>query len=390
MSKKTLLLVIILVASSTLASGSPGKRIGPRMIYDPVDQRIILYGGAHWQGGYTFYGELWSYEYETDTWTALETSNDPPPRFNAMLAYIPGRHQLFLFGGWSTNDRIGDTWIFDFESSRWTELHPGNQPSRRSDSSIAYDPENDVVVLYSGYLLDDSHSQDTWIYSFEEENWIQRHPDDLPLGQYGHYMVYAESTGQLLMYPGHWCVYSNGVMTDHGYGGNIWEYDVVDDSWIEHRSTPTPPGRYWGNIVYDSTEDRMILFGGHGAVDFDDTWTYGIEDGAWEKAEQGVKPSKRGSIGMAYDPINHVVVLFGGFSEAGQSLGDTWILDCETLTWHQPETSTPTTALSEPDNPPEENSQQRPIPGFPVWSIPFSMSILILANRRTHRGTRSD
>jgi len=241
-----------------------------------------FYGGAHWDNGYTFYGELWSYKLESNTWTKLETNNNPEPRFNSMIVYIPGRHQLFLFGGFTANDRIADTWIYDFESNRWTELEPRNQPSPRSDSCIAYDPENDVVVLYSGYLVDDSHTQDTWIYIFEEENWILRNPDNPPLGQYGHYIVYADSTDQLLMYPGHWSIFSNGEMVSHGFGGNIWEYDVVEDTWTEHISDSNPPGRYWGNLVYDSTDNRLILFGGNGAIDYDDTWVYNIEEKSME------------------------------------------------------------------------------------------------------------
>nr|NIT59042.1 hypothetical protein [Fodinibius sp.]NIY27625.1 hypothetical protein [Fodinibius sp.] len=109
---------------------------------------------------YVFYGELWSYDYENNTWSTLNSYNAPDPRFNHMLAYLPGRHQLFLFGGWSEDDRIADTWIFDLESSSWIELHPRTQPSPRSDSSLAYDPQNDVIVLFSGYLLNDTHSLD--------------------------------------------------------------------------------------------------------------------------------------------------------------------------------------------------------------------------------------
>ena len=243
------------------------------MVYDRANHRTLLYGGAHWQTQYNFYDELWSYEYETNTWTLLETNNNPDPRFNSMLVYIPERQQLFMFGGWSKDDRIADTWILDLSTSTWTQLHPETQPSPRSDASIEYDPVNDVIVLYSGYLLNDTHLQDTWIYSFKEENWIKQNPEYSPLGQYGHYMVYVESTGQLLVYPGHWSVFTNGVMVEHGFGGNIWEYDVIDDSWVEYVSGYSPPGRYWGSLVYDSSEDRLILFGGHGDVNFDDTWT---------------------------------------------------------------------------------------------------------------------
>lgn len=300
-----------------------------------------------------------------------------------MLVYIPGRHQLFLFGGFSADDRIADTWIFDFESNKWTELHPNTQPSPRSDSSIKYDPKNDVVVLYSGYLLNDTNLQDTWIYSFDDENWIEQNPENPPLGQYGNYMVYVESTGHLLMYPGHWSVYSNGERVSHGFGGNLWEYDVENDLWIEHSSTITPPGRYWGSLVYDSTEDRLILFGGHGAADYDDTWNYSVVDGVWEKVEQSFKPSKRSSIGVVYDPDNHVVVLFGGFSEARQSLGDTWVLDCETLTWNQPELITTSEV-------PEEENQNTFIPGFPVWSAVLAVLVYYINRQHTQTEIKID
>ena len=368
--------ILFFTVSIGRVSADPEPRIGARMIYDPVDQRIIMYGGATYHNGYSFFDELWSYETETNTWTQLEMHNSPDPRFNAMLTYLPGRHQLFLFGGWSHEDRTDGTYIFDFATSTWTELHPNNQPSKRSDASIAYDPENDVIVLYSGYLQNDTHTRDTWIYSFTEGNWIKQHPENMPLGQYGHYMVYTEETGQLLMYPGHWSTWSNGVMTSHGFGGNIWEYDVVGETWTEYPSAPTPTGRYWGYLVYDSTESRLILYGGHGAVDYDDTWTYDIETQTWDRASQTVKPSKRGCQAMAYDPENNVVVVFGGYSETGQSLGDTWILDCEKLTWSQPETQT-----IEPETNSEAETTSNGIPAYPIISILFAFTVIVYTKK---------
>jgi N-acetylneuraminic acid mutarotase len=372
-------LAFLLAFSPILATGDPEPRIGARMIYDPVNQRILMYGGADWQNGYTFYDELWSYEPESNTWTQLEMHNSPDPRFNTMLVYLPERHQLFLYGGMSSSDRADGTYIFDIETSTWTELHLSNQPSRRSDASIAYDPENDVVVLYSGYLQNNSHTQDTWIYSFTEENWLRQNPENTPLGQYGHYMVYAEETKQLLMYPGHWSIYSHGVFVDHGWGGNIWEYDVVDELWTEHESTPRPPGRYWGYLVYDSTENRLILFAGGGAVDYDDTWTYDIMTGTWEQATQTIKPSKRGGQAMTYDPENNIVVIFGGHSETGQSFGDTWILDCETLTWSQPETQS-----TEPDQTETEPTTE-PIPSYTPTAIIIATILFIHNRRKSHK-----
>ena len=53
------------------------------MFYDPVNQRVLLFGGA-WESnaGYIKYNDLWSYDYTTDTWTEVETSVKPSGWFN--------------------------------------------------------------------------------------------------------------------------------------------------------------------------------------------------------------------------------------------------------------------------------------------------------------------
>ena len=48
----SILLILLLAASPALANCDAEPRIGARMIYDPVDQRILMYGGADWQNEY--------------------------------------------------------------------------------------------------------------------------------------------------------------------------------------------------------------------------------------------------------------------------------------------------------------------------------------------------
>jgi hypothetical protein len=76
---------------------------------------------------------------------------------------------------------------------------------------------------------------------------------------------------------------------------------------------------------------------------------------------------------MAYDPVNHVVVLFGGYNENGQSLGDTWILDCETLTWYQPENTSNTV--------PEDDTSSFSIPGFPLLASFLAITLISLLKK---------
>ena len=77
---------------------------------------------------------------------------------------------------------------------------------------------------------------------------------------------------------------------NHGYGGNIWAYDSNGDQWREHESTSIPPRRYWGDVAYDS--NRIVMFGGHGATEFDDTWAFDIDMGDWEQASGDTRPAR--------------------------------------------------------------------------------------------------
>lgn len=366
-------LLLLVFTPILMASCAPENRLGHRMFYDPVREKVMLYGGASWGGGYAFYDDLWEYDPDSELWLKIQTSNTPDGRFNAMVTYIPERHELFMYGGMASNDRVSDTWILDLATMEWTELDPADQPSPRSDSSVSYDPENDVVILFSGYRRDEVKTQQTWVYSFEEENWVEMFPENPPLHQYGHYMMYVPETGQHLMYPGHWSVVSGTTMTSHGYGGNIWEYKYPENEWIEHPVDSSPPGRYWSNIVYDPDENRIVLFGGHGSREYDDTWSYDVSDNSWERATQGNLPSKRSSSNMAYDPGNKVFVLFGGIDDSRNALGDTWIMDAETMQW---------TETAEQHEPVDDPVQDSSIPGFPLWSMALSLAAFYLLSKQ--------
>lgn len=80
-----LLVIAIIMVPQISATESPSPRMGSRMIYDPVDHRVILFGGAMYEDGYTLYNDLWSYRYESNTLTEIETTGCPSGRFNTPM-----------------------------------------------------------------------------------------------------------------------------------------------------------------------------------------------------------------------------------------------------------------------------------------------------------------
>ncbi|UCD45275.1 MAG: hypothetical protein JSV27_01890 [Candidatus Bathyarchaeota archaeon] len=360
---------------------SPPARFGHRMVYDPVNERVLLFGGAVWDDRYTFFDDLWSYDYSTNTWTQIEDGSGPRGRFNFMMVYLPVHHQLFLFGGFSAYDRLSDTWIYDITDNLWTQIRTENNPTPRSDAAIAYDPESDVVILHDGYCRDDSHPQDTWVFDFDSINWTQMSPEDSPQPQYGHHMIYDTRNRMLVMYGGHWSIWSTGR---HGYSDGVWTYDYPTDTWTKIDGATTLPGRYWHNLAYDSDAGKMVVFGGSAGGDLirDDTWLFDVFAGTWERLPIDEGPSARCNSAMAYDPVHKTIILFGGLEEFGEPpLDDLWVMDTAKEAWLEilQETTPPEELPDEPD--------QRVIPGFPPASIVLGVTLfailLMLRKQRT-------
>lgn len=349
----------------------PSPRFGHRMVYDPVNERVLLFGGAVWENRYTFFDNLWSYDLSTNVWTEVECGPGPSGRFNHMMVYVQGRHQLFLFGGYSASDRMGDTWVYDIEANEWTQLHPQDSPSPRSDAAIAYDEANGVVILHDGYCRDDSHPQDTWVYDFGENDWMLMNPEENPKPQYGHHMIYDSLNRKVVMYGGHW---SYAGTSQHGYSDGVWTYDYPSDTWTKVDPATSLPSRYWHALAYDEDRGKMVVFGGSGASDtvLDDTWLYDLSTNTWERLYTDEKPPERESSALAYDSVHEKFILFGGLVEFGEPpIDDFWVLDTADGTWQE----VPYQPTSTENG--EEEPSQKGIPGFPLPSLVLGLALTI-------------
>jgi N-acetylneuraminic acid mutarotase len=375
-------LMIVLLLSNSLCTGvnavteEPSKRLGQKMIYDPVNDRVILFGGSYYSGHYTFYGDTWSLDVESGTWTKLNTVGSPDGRFNIGMVYDSDNRKIVLFGGFSANDRIGDTWIYDIAANTWTAVTPQVSPPRRSDMGIAYNAGARKVVIFGGYGMGDRILDDTWAYDVEANTWTQMAPETHPIARYGGIMVYDSYTGKVLLFGGHMV----GDAGDLGYENEVWAYEYESDSWERIPATNKPPARYWHDLAYDPDGHRIILFGGSqgGGVELGDTWIYSCEAKSWSKVASTGSPEPRSQPSMAYDASAKRTVMFGGadLKSPGDFLyyNDVWTLDANNQ-WSRLSTGTP----SEPSG--------SSIPGFqPVTVMAgFTLAALMLVGARGRR-----
>ena len=93
-----------------------------------------------------------------------------------------------------------------------------------------------------------------WKFDCATRQWSELSPSSTPLARYGHVMVYDESIGQIVL--------ANGNTAYQGHQDDTWLYDTGTNTWTEVDSTGTSGRLKWPAMVYDSINEKCILFAG--------------------------------------------------------------------------------------------------------------------------------
>ena len=132
-------------------------------------------------------------------------------------------------------------------------------------------------------------------------------------------------------------------------GGQTFAYDPKQRVWIDLKAGPplACEALVWASMAYDPEGDKIVLFGGGMAMNpwgGAPTWVYDCAANTWSRAKLGrkIEPPLRCNAQLVYDSKNKRMVLFGGNAQ-DRYLADTWVLDPTTMTWEErkPKTSPP-------------------------------------------------
>ncbi len=310
--------------STETLTAMPPPRLGSTMFYDPINRRVMLFGGAlETSTGYTKYNDLWSYDYATNTWAEIEAANKPGGLFNTPACYDPDTEQLILYGGGGSG-AANQMWALSVVNDTWRMLTPPSLPSpSRWNTQLAYDEKYDKVIMFSGMAYNGGFPNDTWAYDVDENEWERMSPSSSPEGHYGHSLMYDPVSRRVIMLGGHW--WDDQVPRNEGFGDGVWSYDYGSDTWTAIRETQSADQRYWSTYSVNTSSGDITVFGGTNRSGLlGDTWV--IRGGEWVQLSPTVHPEARELAASTYDPINEVTLLFGG-SNGLRQFNDLWALD---------------------------------------------------------------
>ena len=141
---------------------TPGARVGHRMVYDAARARMVLYGGA--DAGGSLLADVW--EWDGSAWDLVPVNGDDPgQRRDHGMAYDPLERRILVFGGETpTVDATDDLYYFD--GLTWSLVETSGGPSPRSDETnfLAFDDGGGALLVVGGHDADSEILNDLWTW----------------------------------------------------------------------------------------------------------------------------------------------------------------------------------------------------------------------------------
>jgi hypothetical protein len=201
------------------------------------------------------------------TWTELTPTGPAPSELDEDTAtYDPVHDRVIVFGGYTWPNIFNDVWVLSLSGApTWTQLTlAGPTPSPRFGHSAIYDPVRDRIVIFGG--KDGAYPypriNEVWALSLSgAPTWSKLEPTGAPSGRNGHTAIYDPIRDRMVVYGGE--IYP--------YDGNLWALSMSEPlAWTELAPEPGPGGRAWHSAIYDPVRDRMLIFAG--SVDMHSDW----------------------------------------------------------------------------------------------------------------------
>jgi len=243
-------------------SGEGPNRGDHSAIHDPARKRMLVFGGD------TYYGprlnDVYALSLPSLQWSLVSTTGTLPPERRAHSAiYDPVRDRMLVFGGIDSpmmipfGTRMNDAWALRLGNNAWTSLSPlGSPPSPRENHIAVYDPLGDRMIVFGGRDAA-GLKNDLWALALAgQESWTSLAAAGTPPSpREMHSSVYDPSAHRMLVF--------GGDESDSA----VWALDLSDPkgiaTWSVVDTEGLPPaGRQDHTAIYDPTGYRLAVFGG--------------------------------------------------------------------------------------------------------------------------------
>ena len=348
----------------TIQGTAQQGRDNPGAVYDPLSNRLIVFGGDADTGPCcTYFNDTWVLANAnglggTPSWIQLSPaapSGLPPGRNSLSVVYDATSNRMILFAGGQFGGNVyatlfNDVWVLTNANGlggtpTWLQLAPvGGPPPPRAGQEAVYDEANNRMIIYGGgdNGIEDVPT-DVWVLTNANglggtPTWLEfSPPNGAPVEE--HYSTgYDPNTNRMIFFGGccYWTNASWVLANANGVG--------VEPMWMPQSPGGTPPAiRQTAAYGYNPANNSLVIFGGSAAgTAYNDTWLLSNADGAtgvpaWSNLipnnAKGSPPIISGqlpSIGSGFDVVNERLISLENTPVSGGSvILQPWVLKLE-------------------------------------------------------------
>lgn len=177
----------------------PNTRYGTGAIFDPVASRLVTFAGFTEEGRFD---DTWAFETTTATWSNLGLVTNPGRRCLHTASYDPLGQRMIIYGG-QRNGSLGDLWSLDLNAHVWTELTPATSPIGRTFPASVYDEHGQRFIIFGGGGPAGIKYGDTWSFDSTTGVWEEiASTGDAPIARNGAVGVYLAHESRALFFGG--------------------------------------------------------------------------------------------------------------------------------------------------------------------------------------------
>ena len=324
----------------------PAPRRNHTLSYHAGRQVVVLFGGEDAAG--VPLGDTWTFDGARWRQVDVPIIGGPAARSHAAMGYDPLRQRIVMFGGESVSPR-DDVWEFD--GSAWIEGVAEGAPSARRVAQFTFDTQRGALLLYGGRASQPYND----VFTYDGTTWTLLptapvdDPVETPPTPARALVIYDAARDRLLVGGGDTGQFYSPRF--HQLVGTTWSGagTYVDDP---DDALPALPMLGTGDLgletlslsqaIYNPLRQRIEAISGdrYRSV-FDGVAVLKADGTGWVREAYGPgdeavpRPAARGGAAVAFDEARAQLVLFGGTTtpkfdeDTGTPAvlrGDTWVL----------------------------------------------------------------
>ncbi len=305
--------LILAAASPSLAQswtnegvGTPGERYLHMLSWDPVNGRLLLFGGE--DDTLTFKSGLWAWNPASHSWSSVTTSGTPPSaRGYTQFTWDASRKRQMFYGGFgllgTSVTALSDVWALNVTTNTWSLLPQGagGPVGGRDGVGCVYDAGSDSMFVIGGFDAGFGLHGDVNAYNVATGAWTAKASVPVAIG------FFAADIDPVARK-----IYVFGGYSGAPYSGNLYIYDIATNLWSVSTAPGAPGNRGYCAGVWNPVNQRFMVFGGYDSAVRNDLREYDPAANAWTVAVAPSAPGARSCTSGAFDPATSRFYIYAG------------------------------------------------------------------------------